>query len=210
MFLKVLWQGLHLSITYQTTFLTLPSRYASKEMAHLFSPAVSLSCNPTNLTKSGLHVNKMRFYTWRKLWLNLAIAEKELGLPISDAAIQEMKDHLVRLSIRASCSLLTGIKVLDDDQFALAVKEEKKRRHDVMAHVHTFGSVAPHAAAIIQWVYSADHGSNSFDFLQSWCYIMLCDRVRVFTSRLLQSLSSSSAMPTLSSSKRASVSSLTS
>ena len=38
----------------------------------------------------------MRFHTWRKLWLNLAIAEKELGLPISDEAIAEMKENLVR------------------------------------------------------------------------------------------------------------------
>lgn len=37
-----------------------------------------------------------RFYTWRKLWLNLAIAEKELGLPISDEAIEQMKANLVR------------------------------------------------------------------------------------------------------------------
>jgi len=37
----------------------------------------------------------MRFHTWRKLWLNLAIAEKELGLPISDLAIQQMKENLV-------------------------------------------------------------------------------------------------------------------
>jgi len=97
--------------TYQTP---LSSRYASKEMAHLFSPA-------------------MRFRTWRKLWLNLAIAEKELGLPISDEAIEQMSKNLN----------------LDAAQFDLAAKEEKKRRHDVMAHVHTFGSVAPAAAGII-------------------------------------------------------------
>jgi adenylosuccinate lyase len=39
----------------------------------------------------------MRFHTWRKLWLNLAIAEKELGLPISDLAIQQMKENLVSI-----------------------------------------------------------------------------------------------------------------
>lgn len=44
----------------------------------------------------------MRFHTWRKLWLNLAIAEKELGLPVSDEAIQEMQDNLVRLA-SATC-----------------------------------------------------------------------------------------------------------
>ncbi|KAH7098965.1 adenylosuccinate lyase [Auriculariales sp. MPI-PUGE-AT-0066] len=96
---------------YQTP---LSSRYASKEMAHLFSPA-------------------MRFHTWRKLWLSLAVAEQELGLPISDEAIAQMKANLH----------------LDDAQFKIAEEEEKKRRHDVMAHVHTFGTVAPAAAGII-------------------------------------------------------------
>ncbi|KAJ3808533.1 L-Aspartase-like protein [Lentinula aff. lateritia] len=97
--------------TYQTP---LSSRYASKEMAHLFSPS-------------------NRFFTWRKLWLNLAIAEKELGLPISDEAISQMKDNLH----------------LTPEQFDVAAAEEKKRRHDVMAHVYTFGTVAPAAARII-------------------------------------------------------------
>ena len=41
----------------------------------------------------------MRFHTWRKLWLNLAIAEKELGLPIPDDAIEQMKANLVRVSV---------------------------------------------------------------------------------------------------------------
>ncbi|KAI9463517.1 adenylosuccinate lyase [Russula earlei] len=97
--------------TYQTP---LSSRYASKEMAHLFSA-------------------ENRFHTWRKLWLTLAIAEKQLGLPIPDAAIDEMNQNLN----------------LDAEQFKIAEMEEKKRRHDVMAHVHTFGKVAPSAAGII-------------------------------------------------------------
>ncbi|KAF9458714.1 adenylosuccinate lyase [Collybia nuda] len=97
--------------TYQTP---LSSRYASKEMAHLFSPS-------------------NRFYTWRTLWLNLAIAERELGLPIPEEAIGQMKANLN----------------LTPEQFDVAAQEEKKRRHDVMAHVHTFGTVAPAAAGII-------------------------------------------------------------
>ncbi|KII83674.1 hypothetical protein PLICRDRAFT_47157 [Plicaturopsis crispa FD-325 SS-3] len=97
--------------TYQTP---LSSRYASKEMAHLFSPA-------------------NRFYTWRKLWLSLATAERELGLPVSEEAIEQMKANLH----------------LTPEQFEIAAVEEKKRRHDVMAHVHTFGIAAPAAAGII-------------------------------------------------------------
>ena len=68
-------------------------------MAHLFSPAVSI-CDVRNLrlprlTKCMISTQN-RFHTWRKLWLNLAIAEKELGLPISDEAIEQMKANLVR------------------------------------------------------------------------------------------------------------------
>ena len=72
----------------------------------------------------------MRFGTWRQLWLNLAIAEKELGLPIPDEAIEQMRAHLT----------------LDEEQMKLAAEEEKRRRHDVMAHVHVFGVMAPAAA----------------------------------------------------------------
>ncbi|RUS17231.1 Ade13p: adenylosuccinate lyase, partial [Jimgerdemannia flammicorona] len=91
----------------------LTSRYASQEMAQNFS-------------------EDKRYSTWRKLWLNLAIAEKQLGLTdITDEAIQQMRDHL------------------DDIDYETAAAEEKKRRHDVMAHVHTFGNIAPAAAPII-------------------------------------------------------------
>ncbi|KAG9076092.1 adenylosuccinase ade13 [Ceratobasidium sp. 370] len=127
--------------SYQTP---LSSRYASKEMSHLFS-------------------SSMRFHTWRKLWLNLAIAEKELGLPIPDDAITQMKENLY----------------LDEEQFAVAAAEEKKRRHDVMAHVHTFGTVAPAAAPIIQcacFLYVPLTPAQSSNFAQSRGYIMLRNR----------------------------------
>lgn len=83
---------------------------------------------------SNLFSNATRFSTWRKLWLHLAQAEKELGLDIPQDAIDQMKANLI----------------LDDKQMKLAAEEEKKRRHDVMAHVHTFGIVAPAAAPYIQ------------------------------------------------------------
>ena len=97
----------------------------------------------------------MRFHTWRKLWLHLAVAEQELGLPISDQAISEMKANTVSQVVGSSWHLLFNTcfsleQHLDAEQLALAEKEEKKRRHDVMAHVHTFGTVAPSAAGIIQ------------------------------------------------------------
>jgi adenylosuccinate lyase len=83
---------------------------------------------------SGLFSNATRFSTWRTLWLHLAIAEKELGLDIPQEAIDQMQANLT----------------LNDKQMKLAAEEEKKRRHDVMAHVHTFGIVAPAAAPYIQ------------------------------------------------------------
>ncbi|QRG37793.1 adenylosuccinate lyase [Candidozyma auris] len=93
----------------------LSSRYASEEMSKIFSL-------------------RNRFSTWRKLWLNLAIAEKQVGLSvITDEAIEQMKEHLE----------------ITDDEIAAASKEEAKVRHDVMAHVHVFGETCPAAAGII-------------------------------------------------------------
>uniref|UniRef100_A0A673MS94 Adenylosuccinate lyase n=1 Tax=Sinocyclocheilus rhinocerous TaxID=307959 RepID=A0A673MS94_9TELE len=90
----------------------LVSRYASKEMAYNFS-------------------DRKKFTTWRRLWLYLAKAEKELGLSITDAQVSEMESHL------------------EDIDFVMAAEEERKLRHDVMAHVHTFAHCCPTAAPII-------------------------------------------------------------
>ena len=90
----------------------LASRYASKEMLRLFSP-------------------DKKFTTWRRLWIALARAEMELGLPITQAQIDEMereKDHI---------------------DYDLAARKEKELRHDVMAHIHTYGAVCPSAMPII-------------------------------------------------------------
>ena len=65
----------------------------------------------------------------------LAESERELGLDISEEAIAQLKAH----------------QRIEDDEFAAAALEEKRRRHDVMAHVHTYGLVAPQAAGIIHW-----------------------------------------------------------
>jgi len=90
----------------------LVERNASREMAQLFSP-------------------QKKFSTWRRLWLELAKAQKKLGLDIKQTQINEMARRL------------------DDIDFKKAAKFEKKFRHDVMAHVYTFGQVAPKAAPVI-------------------------------------------------------------
>ncbi len=63
---------------------------------------------------------------------------------------------------------------LDERQFEIAAVEEKKRRHDVMAHVHTFGEVAPAAAGIIQYVLQCPF-RHELTTLQPWSYFLLCD-----------------------------------
>lgn len=78
-----------------------------------------------------LFSSQKKFSTWRRLWLSLAKAEKALGLDISDEQIEEMGAHL------------------DDIDFAKAAEYEKKLRHDVMAHIHTFGEQCPKARPII-------------------------------------------------------------
>jgi len=72
-----------------------------------------------------------KFSTWRRLWVALAEAEAELGLAIKPEQIAELKAHV------------------DDIDFAKAADYERKLRHDVMAHVHTYGDVCPGARAII-------------------------------------------------------------
>jgi adenylosuccinate lyase len=90
----------------------LVTRYASAEMNGLWSP-------------------QRKFSTWRRLWVNLAEAEAELGLPITPAQIAQLKAHV------------------DDIDFAAAERYERKLRHDVMAHVHAYGDVCPQAKGII-------------------------------------------------------------
>jgi len=75
--------------------------------------------------------DQKKFSTWRQLWTWLAESERELGLDISEEQVAQMRANI------------------DEIDFEMAAAEEKKRRHDVMAHVHTFGAAAPLAAPII-------------------------------------------------------------
>jgi len=74
---------------------------------------------------------QQKFSTWRRLWLALAETERELGLDIPQKALKEMREHL------------------DDIDFPKAEEYERQLRHDVMAHIHTFGDAAPSARRII-------------------------------------------------------------
>ena len=90
----------------------LSERYASKEMQYIFSP-------------------DMKFKTWRKLWIALAEAERELGLDITQEQIDELKAHQ------------------DDINYEVAKEREKLVRHDVMSHVYAYGQQCPKAKGII-------------------------------------------------------------
>ena len=72
-----------------------------------------------------------KFSTWRKLWIVLAESEKELGLDITDSQIDEMKAHI------------------NDIDYEVAAQREKEVRHDVMAHIYTYGLCCPEAKPII-------------------------------------------------------------
>ena len=91
----------------------------------------SLSSRNASAEMQSIWSTQFKFSTWRRLWLALAEAEKELGLPISDEQVEQMRQHL------------------DDIDYDTASEFEKKMRHDVMAHIHTFGKAAPKAAPII-------------------------------------------------------------
>ena len=90
----------------------LSERYASKEMQYIFS-------------------QDMKFKTWRKLWIALAETEKELGLPITQEQIDELKAHA------------------EDINYDVAKAREKEVRHDVMSHVYAYGVQCPKAKGII-------------------------------------------------------------
>ena len=80
---------------------------------------------------SALFSPRKRIGTWRKIWLALAESQHELGLAIDKAQLDDL---------RAS---------IDDIDFDAAAEHERKLRHDVMAHVHTFGDAAPSARGIL-------------------------------------------------------------
>ncbi|MBQ9808373.1 MAG: adenylosuccinate lyase [Ruminococcus sp.] len=95
--------------SYESPFCT---RYASEEMQYVFSA-------------------DKKFTTWRKLWVALARAEMKLGLPVTEAQVKQLEEHI------------------NDIDYDMAAAREKEVRHDVMAHVYTYGKACPDAAGII-------------------------------------------------------------
>lgn len=123
----------------------LGSRYASPEMQRLWG-------------------EPHRVGLWRRLWLALAEAEQELGLPIPDAALAEMRAHL------------------DDGDLAVAAAYEKRFRHDVMAHVHAFGEQAPAARPFLHL------GATSAFVTDNADLVVMRDGLRLLLGRLVGAL----------------------
>jgi adenylosuccinate lyase len=107
----------------------LADRYASQAMLELWSLQ----------TRHGL---------WRRLWLALAEAERDLGVSISAEALTQMRAHL------------------DDIDFAAVADYEKRFRHDVMAHIHAFGDVAPAAKGVIHLGATSCFVTDNGDLIQ--------------------------------------------
>ncbi len=117
------------------------SRYASKVMSELFSP-------------------RRRIQTWRRLWIFLAEAQRELGLPITPEQIQEMQ------------------RAVDDIDWERAAEYERRLRHDVMAHVHAFGDRCPLAKGIIHLGATSCYVTDNADLM------LMRDALRLLATRL--------------------------
>lgn len=117
-------------------------RYASKEMLYLFSP-------------------DKRYGTWRRLWVALAQAEHELGLPVSEEQVCELEAHL------------------DDIDYDVVAQKEKEIRHDVMAHVYAYGVKCPNAKGIIHLGATSCYVTDNADI------IILREALRLIRSKIL-------------------------
>ena len=139
----------------------LASRYASREMLYIFSP-------------------DKKFTTWRRLWIALARAEMELGLPITQGQIDEMereKDHI---------------------NYDLAQQKEKELRHDVMAHIHAYGALCPSAMPIIHLGATSCYvGDNTDIILMREGMALLRDKLVRILAALGKFADQYKALPTL-------------
>ncbi|MFC1503942.1 adenylosuccinate lyase [Spirochaetota bacterium] len=136
-------------------------RYSSKEMLHLFS-------------------DEYKFQTWRKLWVILAEAQKELGIKITVKQLSEMK------------------KNVSNFDWNFIKQKEKELRHDVMAHIHGYAKVCPHAGPIIHLGATSAYVGDNTDIIQMREALgLIRARIRDVISSLKQSALKYKNLPTL-------------
>ncbi len=139
----------------------LSSRYASDEMQYIFSP-------------------DKKFSTWRRLWVALARAEMELGLPVTREQVEELEAHIT------------------DIDYEKAAQWEKKLRHDVMAHVHTYGELCPKAMPIIHLGATSCYvGDNTDVILMREGLELVRDKIIRVLAHLAKFAEEYKALPTL-------------
>jgi adenylosuccinate lyase len=139
----------------------LSERYASKEMQYIFSP-------------------DKKFRTWRRLWIALAETEKELGLPISEEQIEELKAHK------------------DEINYEVAKAREKEVRHDVMSHVYAYGVQCPKAKGIIHLGATSCYvGDNTDMILMAEALALVKKKLVNVMQKLADFAEEYKAMPTL-------------
>lgn len=129
--------------SYESPFCT---RYASKEMQYIFSA-------------------DKKFTTWRKLWVALARAEMKLGLPVTQAQVDELEAHI------------------DDIDYEVAAEREKLVRHDVMSHVYAYGLACPKAKGIIHLGATSCYVGDNTDI------IIMRDALKIVRRKLLNVIS---------------------
>lgn len=139
----------------------LSSRYASDKMQYIFSP-------------------DKKFSTWRRLWVALARAEMELGLPVSQEQVDELEAHLT------------------DIDYNLASKKERELRHDVMAHIHTYGALCPKAMPIIHLGATSCYvGDNTDIIIMREGLVLVRDKLVRVLNALAQFSDKYKSLPTL-------------
>ena len=139
----------------------LSKRYAGEEMQRLFS-------------------EDKKFKTWRRLWIALAESQMELGLPIREDQIQQMKDNM------------------DKIDYKVAEDKEKEIRHDVMAHIHEFGTQCPDAKGIIHLGATSCFVGDNTDLVIMREALVLIRRKLVSTIKLLSDFATEhKSLPTL-------------
>lgn len=122
-------------------------RYASARMSRLWS-------------------SQRKFSTWRRLWVALAEAQAELGLPITQEQLAELRAHI------------------DDIDLAAAERYERSLRHDVMAHVHAYGDLCPTARPILHWGATSCYVTDNTDLL------LIREALQIVRERLVGTLRS--------------------
>lgn len=132
---------------------SLSERYPSKKMKYLFSP-------------------EMKFKTWRKLWIALAETEQELGLPITDQQIAELK------------------AAAEDINYEAAKEREKEVRHDVMSHVYAYGLQCPNAKGIIHLGATSCYVGDNTDL------IIMTEGLRLIRKKLINVIANLSGFAT--------------